>query len=477
MYCALILLPFFSVVILNLPFRRLMKRAAFWLCLAVVLIQIGLTVFSALYPGINDPDICGSFLRFDFTIDNLSRVLLFCIGIVVFSALFAQKYTLKEDGRAFNLVNMLLLILIGMNGTVMVRDIFSLYVFLEITAVCSFILIGFDKNNHAFEAAFKYIILSVVATVLMLFSIALLLIISGDTGFSSIAAALKTSPDRQIIALALGIFLCALFIKAGLMPFHGWLPDAYSAAPGFVSVLLAGIVTKTLGVYTLIRIVHSVFGLDNSIKQVLLLVGAVSVVAGALAALGQSDFKRMLAYSSISQVGYIILGLGCGTALGLAGAVFHLFNHSIFKSLLFINSAALEAETGTRNMDELSGVAKKMPFTGITNVLASLSCAGIPPLAGFWSKLLIIIALWISGFYVYAVIAVLASVLTLAYLLSMQRRVFFGQLKTGLENIKEAGFNLMLPALTLAIITVAAGLLFPFAIKALMLRSGSILGG
>ncbi|MDD5634263.1 MAG: proton-conducting transporter membrane subunit, partial [Candidatus Omnitrophica bacterium] len=357
------------------------------------------------------------------------------------------------------------------------KDIFSLYVFLEITAVGSFILIVFNKDLNAFEAAFKYMILSVIATILLLFSITLLLIVSGDTAFATLKDALLASQDKMLIAFAIGMFLVATFIKSGLVPFHGWVPDAYSAAPPSISVLLAGIATKVIGVYTLIRVIVSIVGFDDSLKQLLLVVGALSVVIGALAALGQSDLKRMLAYSSISQVGYIILGLGCGTALGLAGAVFHLFNHSIFKSLLFVNAAAVESQTGTRNMNSLSGLAKKMPLTGITSVIASLSTAGVPPLAGFWSKVIIVIALWIGGFHVYAVIAMLASVLTLAYFLSFQRRVFFGILKEELAGVKEAGFSLALPAVVLAAITVAVGLFFPFVWRIFILPVSGILGG
>ncbi|MDD5005433.1 MAG: proton-conducting transporter membrane subunit [Candidatus Omnitrophica bacterium] len=477
MYSSLILLPFLSVIALNLPFRNLMKKLAFVVCLLVLLVQISLIVCPSICIWSNDLDIFGSFLQFNFAVDNLSRVMLFCIGIVLLAALFVQRYIIDDEERIFNFVNVLLLILIGMDGIVMVRDIFSLYIFLEITAVGSFILIGFNKDVDAFEAAFKYIILSVVATVLMLSSIALLLIVSGSTSFSSISDALKTSPDSLLISSAVAIFLCACFIKAGLIPFHGWLADTYSAAPAAVSVLLAGIVTKTVGAYTLIRIVNSVFGFESSINSLLLVIGIISIVIGALAALGQRDFKRMLAYSSISQVGYIILGLGCGTTLGLAGAVFHLFNHSIFKTLLFVNSAAVELETGTTDMNGLSGLSKKMPFTAMTSVVASLSAAGIPPLSGFWSKLIIIMALWMSGFYVYAVIAILASVLTLAYFLSLQRMVFFGRLKEDSANIKEAGLGLMFPALILALIIVAVGLFFPFIINTFILPAGNILGG
>lgn len=477
MYPTLILFPFLAVIILNLPFRPLMRKAAFGICIFLLAWQVCLSIFTVGCPWANLTGFPCTFLRMDLTVDLLSRLLLFSIALVLLVGLFVQRHIIKDPDRIFNFSNVLLLALAGLNGTVMVKDIFSLYVFLEITAVASFILIVFNEELPALEGVFKYIILSVVATVLMLSSIAILFMFTGDTSFSSIALTLKNSTGQFLITLAIGLFICALFIKGGLVPFHGWLPDVYSEAPASVSVLLAGIVTKTAGIYTLIRLVSSVFGFGGSIKYILLAVGALSAVIGALAALGQSDSKRMLAYSSISQVGYIILGLGCGTALGLAGAVFHLFNHVVFKSLLFVNSAAVELEAGTRDMDKVSGLSKKMPVTGLTSVLGSLSCAGIPPLAGFWSKLMIIIALWLAGFKAYAIIAILVSILTLSYLLSWQRRVFFGKLKEGFEEVREAGIQLVLPAAILAAITVAVGLLSPFAINTFVMRIGSILGG
>jgi multicomponent Na+:H+ antiporter subunit D len=211
-----------------------------------------------------------------------------------------------------------------------------------------------------------------------------------------------------------------------------------------------------------------VVGLNPHLTEVLLFIGAFSIVAGALAALGQKDLKRMLAYSSISQMGYIVASLATGTVLGVTAALFHFFNHAVFKSQLFVNAAAVEAQTGTRDMDKLGGLAEKMPVTGTTSVIAALSTAGVPPLAGFWSKLLIIIALWLTGHYVYAVIALLASVLTLAYFLSMQRRVFFGKLLIGLENVREGAFGLVAPAVILSGVTIGVGLVFPLFIRMLL---------
>jgi multicomponent Na+:H+ antiporter subunit D len=193
-------------------------------------------------------------------------------------------------------------------------------------------------------------------------------------------------------------------------------------------------------------------------------------------ALGQNDFKRMLAYSSISQIGYMLLGLGAGTPLGVAGSVFHLFNHAIFKTLLFVNSAVLEKQLGTRDMRKLGGLGKSMPVTALSATLASLSAAGLPPLAGFWSKLLIIIALWLSGHYIYAGLASVAGVLTLGYFLMMQRKVFFGKPRQDLANAHEANSSFSVIQIILALITLGAGLAFPFMLNNFILPLEAIVG-
>jgi multicomponent Na+:H+ antiporter subunit D len=277
------------------------------------------------------------------------------------------------------------------------------------------------------------------------------------------------------VKLAIALFLCGLFIKSGIVPFHGWLPDAYSAAPSAVSVFLAGIVTKATGVYVLMRLVISVLGFSPAVKAALMFFGLFSIIAGALAAMGQKDFKRMLSYSSISQVGYIVLALGCATPLAVAGAIFHFFNHAIFKSLLFVNAASVEERLGTVDMNTMGGLAARMPVTGATSVVGLLSTAGIPPLSGFWSKFMIIVALWLAGNRAYAVLALLASIFTLGYLLSMQRRVFFGKLKEGLEEVKEAGSPLVISEAILAAVTIGIGVGFPFMINIFMSTADKIL--
>jgi len=459
MYHLFVLAPLLTAIILNLPFRRFMKKAAFPVAATLFILQIYGVLFPAPYVRFTA---LADFFRFNLSADILSRVLLLSAALVLLAALLTGKHFLRHEGKLFNFISLLLIVATGINGIALVRDIFSLYVFIEITGVTSFILITLDKERYALEAVFNYIVLSAIATIMMLFSIALLLLFAGDTSFTAINAALTHGPQTFLVSFAMLMFVAALFIKGGVVPFHGWLPDAYSAAPACVSLLLAGVVTKALGIYGLVRVVTSLSGNNFVLNQIFLLVGTVSIVVGAFAALGQVSFKRMLAYSSISQIGYIVVGLGCGSALGIFGAIFHLFNHSIFKSTLFVNSAAVELKTGTRSMDKMGGLAQQMPITGITSIVSSLSAAGIPPLAGFWSKLLIIVALWSGGHYSYAVIAVVAGVVTLAYFLMMQRKVFFGKLNEEFSGVKEAGWALTLPAIILTAITIGVGLIFPF---------------
>ena len=456
-----ILIPIFGIIILNLPLGRLLKRCAFWYAFVLFSLEIILAIFHNPFFWSGALEAISTFFSVKFTIDYLGFLMLLSIGIVCLSSLVVSRYAITDEDERFNFINLLIIASIGMCGIVMVKDIFSLYVFLEVTAVASFILIAFDRGRLALEGAFKYIVLSTIATIMMLSSIALLILISGDTSFSSIAAALKISGPNIIVSLAVVLFLCALFIKGGVVPFHGWIPDAYSTSPAPASVLLAGIITKVCGIYTLIVLVTSVFGFNQAIGSVLMFVGTLSILVGAFAALGQNNFSRMLAYSSISQIGYIILGLGTGTALGIAGAAFHIFNHAIFKSQLFVNAAAVRVATGTKNMDDMGGLSAKMPVTGATSVIAMLSTCGVPPMAGFWSKFIIIIALWRSGHFAYGVIAILASLLTLAYMLSMQRRVFFGKVGKGLENVREANFGFSAVSIALSVITIAAGAFFP----------------
>jgi len=463
------------VNVLSFSHKSKLHNILFGFGLLTALAQIALV----LWPNKNFWQLTANYqfnvIKFNLAADNLTLVMLLAIGLVGLIALIVARGLINDVDQEYNFTNLWFIALTGMNGLVLATDIFSLYVFIEITAVASFILIALTKERDALEGAFKYVIFSSFATVLMLAAIALLVFFAGDTSFAAIANAIKANPGNSLILMGLILYLLSVFIKSGLIPFHGWLPDAYSAAPAITSIFIAGIVTKVVGIYPLIRFVQLTGTLADPLRNILLLVGGTSIVIAALSALGQTNFKRLLAYSSISQMGYIVLGLAAGSALGLAGAILHIFNHAVFKSLLFINAAAVEKQTGTLDIDKMGGLAEKMPYTGATSAIASLSTAGIPPLSGFWSKLLIIIALWNAQLYFYATVAVLASLLTLGYMLTLQRKVFFGQLENAFYETKEAGWQLVLPSLLLAGIILGLGLGFPWLINTWLIPIGKIL--
>lgn len=197
------------------------------------------------------------------------------------------------------------------------------------------------------------------------------------------------------------------------------------------------------------------------VLEILTAIGILSMVVGVLLAIGQWDFKRLLAYHSISQVGYIILGISLGTPLGILGGIFHLVNHSVFKSLLFLNSGAVEYATGTRDLHKLGGLRQKMPVTAATSLIASMSIAGIPPFNGFWSKLIIVTACIQASHYWSAGWAVFASIITLASFLKIQKYVFFGQPSPEIaqSEIKEVPASMLIPMIFLAVLCVLMGLL------------------
>jgi proton-translocating NADH-quinone oxidoreductase chain N len=468
-----VLVPLAALLALNLPFGSYGKKAAFPLAVALAVAEV-LAVLVLPADSFAAPSFLGGAVGFSFAADRLSRLLLLTIGLVSLASLGVGYGTMEKGEELRRYSNLLILAVTGMNGAVLVTDLFSLYVFLEIIAVSSYILIASRRDSEGLEGAFKYLVLSVVASLMMLASIALFLLTAGSTGFGAIAASISAGGRSWQTILACALFAGGLCIKAGLVPFHGWLPDAYTGAPPAVTVLLAGIVTKSTGVYSLMRLASSVFGFAFNIGPALSLIGLVTIVFGAFAAMGQRDMKRMLAYSSLCQVGYIFLGLGTGTALGFAAACSHLFNHAMFKTQLFVNASAIERQTGTRDIDELGGLSREMPITSWTSVIAFLSAAAIPPLGGFWSKLLSVIALWKAGNIPIAIAAIFTGLLTMVYFLLFQRKVFFGKPVDRAIPVTEAPFCMTAPAILLSAVTLGVGILFPLTFDTIILPIAGI---
>jgi len=380
------------------------------------------------------------------------NILAFCVA--VYSVNYMEKFTAK-----WKFYTLFLLMLAGMNGVIVTGDIFNLFVFLEIAAVASYALVAFGTEKHEIEAAFKYAIMSTVGSLFILLGIVLLYSYTSTLNMADMARVLMLQGKGSIILLVSVLFLMGFGLKAALVPFHAWLPDAHPSAPAPISAMLSGVLIKSLGVYALCRIFFNIFGITPAISSTLMFLGALSMLVGVILAIGQWDLKRLLAYHSISQIGYVVLGIGLGTPLGIIGGLFHLFNHSIFKSLLFLNSGAVEYATGTRDLQKMGGLKEKMPLTFSTNLVASMSIAGIPPLNGFWSKLIIIVAAVEAGRFGYAFCAVLASILTLASFMKVMKYAYFGALREKWKIVKEVPFFMKLSMVILSIICIVGGIL------------------
>jgi multicomponent Na+:H+ antiporter subunit D len=398
-------------------------------------------------------------------LDGFSLFMLVTISLVgLCVGLYSINY-MDHYGDKAAYYALLLIMLAGMNGLVLVTDLFQVYLFLEVAAVASYALVAYGLGHDELEASFKYLMLSAVASAFIVAAIAVIFGLTGSVGFEAVAAGLRSVHAPYAVGICVAFFLLGFGLKAALVPFHAWLPDAHPSAPAPISAVLSGLLIKVSGVYAMTRVFFQVVGLTPALSTILMYLGVISMVVAAFLALGQRDMKRMLAYSSISQVGYIVLGLGLGTPLGILGGLFHLINHAIAKGLLFLNSGSVQMATGTRNLDEMGGLAKRMPFTAATNLVGSLSIAGVPPLAGFWSKLIIIAALIQAKHWAFALIAILVSVLTLWYYLLIQRRAFFGCLNERWREVREAPFWMTLSTVILGLLCVAIGIFFSLTLK------------
>jgi len=467
------LLPLFVIVPLGAAFltpifSKFLKGFPDWLGNLTSLFLMGLSLWClqfstetiVYYAGGWEP-VEGIPVGIAMVMDGLAVLMLIIINVVAFlvtlySVTFLKNYT--DRGKYYTLF---LLMLAGLNGVVLSGDMFNLFVFLEIAAIATYALVAFGVEAESLEASFKYQVLGGMASITILLGIAFFYYLTGTLNMADASRILADLGPNPAVTFMGILFLVGFSLKAGLMPFHAWLPDAYPSAPAPISAMLAGVGSKVLGVYALIRIFFNVFGLAAmpSILTIFLVLGTLSMVVGAFIALGQNDFKRLLAYSSISQIGYCIFAFGLGTPLGILGGLFHLLNHSVFKSLLFFNAGSVVHATGKRDLKSMGGLSQQMRVTGTTSLIGSLSVSGIPPLGGFWSKLIIILAAVESGHHILAGVAILASIVTLAYYMKVQKLAFFGALGSAFGKVKEVPAFMCISMVVLAVLSLGLGFL------------------
>jgi formate hydrogenlyase subunit 3/multisubunit Na+/H+ antiporter MnhD subunit len=301
---------------------------------------------------------------------------------------------------------------------------------------------------------------------LLVLAVAIVWVMTGSTSLTQESIPTVTG----LSAFAFILFACAAFAKAGAMPFHSWIPDTAEHAPTSVVAYLPASVDKLLGIYLLARVSLYLFNLTPGMQLMVLIVGAFTIIAAVMMALVQHDLKRLLSYHAVSQVGYMVLGVATLNPIGVAGGLFHMINHAIYKGCLFLCAGSVENEEGTTDLDSLGGLARYMPITFVSCVLAALAISGIPPLNGFVSKWMVyqgIIEMGRSGGYIWVlwlVAAMFGSALTLASFMKVLHAVFLGiRGRQGGAVPKEAGLAMAIPMLVLAALCLAFGI-FAFAV-------------
>lgn len=411
-------------------------------------------------------------------VDGFSGYMLITVNTVAFlTAIYSVSYIKKyTDEWKFNCL--FLILISGINGVLLAGDIFNLYIFMEIAAIAGYFLVAFGTDADGLEASFKYAVMGAVASSFILLGIALVYMFTSTLNMADIASVLISKGQLKALLFVSVLFIMGFGLKAALVPFHAWLPYAHSSAPAPVSAMLSGVSIKVLGVYALARIFFNIFGMTPAVSHILIILAVLSMVVGSLMAFGQSDIKRLFAYSSISQIGYIVLGLAIGTPLAILGALFHLFNHSMAKSLLFLNAGAIEHHTGTRDLNKIRGLMTQAPVIGWTNLLGALSICGMPPFGGFWSKLIIILACVRAGHPMLAFIAAFVSILTLGYYFRALTPALFGNAVDGdaQSPTKDLVWTMAIPMIVLAFISLVGGfMMFPLFGQELLTRAADVL--
>ena len=457
-----VIIPFFlAIIVVSFVRERFYRAQKLRLILVIIFIAaitmaclLGLMLFSILKGNTIHSVFWPQMIPFElcFQVDGLS-IIIALVGFLLWLAvsIYSISYIKTDLVRYFSL----LLILLGaVQGTVLAKDLINFYVFLEMTTVTTYFLIIHKRSTVALQAGYKYILMNLIGAFLILLSIILVYVDTGNYGVTGFAESNSFVPPI--------LFLVGCFIKAGAVPLHTWLPDAHPAAPSPVSAFLSGIVIK-IGAYGIIRFIFPILNSDlyvNNFREplstLIIYISVASMLIGVLLALAQTDIKRLLAYHSVSQIGYILLGIGLGTELGLAGGLYHMVNHAIFKGLLFLCMGAVIYSTGTRKLDNLGGLWKRMPITTSTCIIAALAISGIPPFNGFASKTVLAKAATDFSFVLKFVMMVTAA-LTFASFLKLIGYTFFGEPKKQLITVKEVPLLMQLPMIALAILCVLLG--------------------
>ena len=393
----------------------------------------------------------------EYRVDVLSSsVALLVSALAAVVTLYARDSVEQElDGDRIPLFyTAYLLCLAGLLGITLTGDVFNLFVFLEISSLSTYTLIALGRDRRALTAAYQYLIMGTVGATFVLIGVGLMYLTTGTLNMADLAARLPLAEPNRTVRVAFAFLTVGICLKLALFPLHLWLPDAYTFAPSAVTALLASTATK-VAVYMLLRFFYTVFGPSFSFHEmalgwVLLPFALVAIFSMSLVAIFQGQVKRMLAYSSVAQIGYIILGVAMGTATGLTASLLHLFNHALMKGTLFLALGCVAYRVGSTRLEAMAGLARQMPWTMAAFVVGGLSLIGVPLTAGFVSKWYLLLAAIERGWWPVAVLVIAASLMALVYIWRVVEAAYLQSPSAATARVVEAPATLLIPTWLLA---------------------------
>ncbi|RZU97946.1 monovalent cation/H+ antiporter subunit D family protein [Spiribacter vilamensis] len=352
----------------------------------------------------------------------------------------------ERQGSFYALV---LIALAGLLGITLTGDVFNVFVFLEISSLATYGLIAHGRDRRALIAAFRYLIMGTVGATFLLIGIAVLYILTGSLNMLDIAERLPVGEGSRALDVGLGFIVVGLSIKLALFPLHHWLPNAYTYAPSLISALIAATATK-VALYVLLRFIFDVFGPAYSFTALPLAAGLMALAIGSMfvgswLAILQSNLKRMLAYSSVAQVGYMVLGVSLTTVSGLTASFLHLFNHGLMKAALFASAGLMVYRCGGMGMNDLRGIGRQMPWTLTAFALAGVSLVGLPPTAGFISKWYLLTAAVDAGQLWLVALVLITSLMALFYIARVVEIAWMQPRPDDAPAVEEVHWTLLLP--------------------------------
>ncbi|MBI5417009.1 monovalent cation/H+ antiporter subunit D family protein [Candidatus Poribacteria bacterium] len=405
--------------------------------------------------------------KIEFLIDYLNAPLVAIIpGLSLIIIFYSLKYipiAITNQGRSILYYPLFLLIVGAMEGFILANDLFTMFMFLSTFSLSGYTLVVAGGDKKSVIAGMKYLFMGAIASVFFLHGIAFIYAAFGTMNMQELSAHLKNWNGDIITAVGLILLIIGFSLKSALFPIHTWLPDAHTYAPSSVSAILSGLVVE-MGAFGIIRVIYTIYGFKNiemnfSLGNILLIFSTFAIILGALGAIFQDNLKTILAYSSISQMGYIIMGIGLGSYYGVVGSLLHIINHAIMKAALFLCAGSFIYQTGTHSLKKLQGIGKKMPGTIGAFMVAGISIIGFPPTSGFMSKWYLCLGAIEAKKPFFAIVILLGSILSAIYYIKIFNQLYFKPYAVEKDlNYEKIPKSMVFSVWVLAILCVLLGL-------------------